>query len=363
MVLDESSEASEAESSNGEGGDGTIVNQGDKAVSGSAQGNKRATLQDDQPERTNTITSQPKQANINLEENGALTANTTFPTNQSTDDAEDALEASETPENDVSISRPAFIPDDELFKARWYPDSFDRPPRQMWSKDVQDQHNLRAAIKTRGFTGQLGSWFFNQLWKRKGYRFPFNERTSLKRPNQTHAQYLAALRKRREEEHSYENQVKEYDEEKALEECQWALDLYNKVYGPEWPEDEAKAKSSVPNTAADQDFVDGDYEEEETRLTRRRTRRHTSTPEPPKTRRVTDHDPGISMPPPDQRASVEQTDKRNKAFRIHKKRVMKAARTEREDGDLKYFTPSAGEQRFSNGYKVRIGDRSVARQA
>ena len=233
----------------------------------------------------------------------------------------------------------------------------------MWTKDVHNQHNLRAAIRHRGFTGQLGNWFFNQLWKRKGYRFPFNERSSMKRPNQTHAEYLSALRQRREEELSYENQVKEYDEENALGECQWTLDLYNKVYGPDWPADEVKAKSSMSPPTVHDDGLDGGHEEEQAGLPCHKTLQRISTSEPPLTEKVPVHDPGITMPPPDQRASAEQIERRNIGFRLHKKRVMKAARKEKEDQEHKYFMPSAGDQRFSNGYKVRHGDRSAAWQA
>jgi hypothetical protein len=255
-------------------------------------------------------------------------------------------------EEDGGSAKAVYVPDDDLFKNRWFPDPWNRPPGQIWTKEIQNQQNLATAIRQRGFTGRRAAWLFNQLRKRKGYRFPYQERVSLKRPGQTPAQYLAALRKRREEEHSYENQVKEYDEEKAVEECEWTLDLFNKVYGPGWPEAAAKAISSEADQTLAEDYTDGHEEEEEwTMETRQKTRRQSSRPESPKRKKSTAANHGITLASADQMASPQEIAKRNRDFRSYKARKMEAARVQREKEDVRDFMQSVNHQTFSNGHK------------
>jgi hypothetical protein len=255
-------------------------------------------------------------------------------------------------EEDGDSAKAVYIPDDDLFKNRWFSDPWNRPPGQIWTKEIQNQHNLATAIRQRGFTGRRAAWLFNQLRKRKGYRFPYQERVSLKRPDQTPAQYLAALRKRREEEHSYENQVKEYDEEKAVEECEWTLDLFNKVYGPEWPEAAAKAISSEADQTLAEDYTDGhEKEEERTMETRQKTRKQSSRPDSPKRKKSMAANHGITHASADQMASPHEIAKRNRDFRSYKASKIEAARVQREKEDVREFMQSVNRQTFSNGHK------------
>ena len=365
IFLGDSSESSELEVDDD---DDTIVNHNEENVSRSADKNKRVAFEeDDRSEPSVLLISPAKEAEVKPGRNEHLIADHSYPASQSDDDAEtiqgEIQDESEHPESDVSIKKPPFIPDHDLIKDRWYPDPWDRSSGQKWKKDVQNQHNLRAVIRKNGFTGRLAVWLFNQLVKRKGYRFPFNERSSLKKPDQTHAEYMAALRQRREEEHSYENQVKEYDEENALEEYQWTLGLYSMVYGPKWPEEGIEANSSLPNTKVDEDGVDGDCEEVDLRPTRRKTRQRTSTPEPLSAIRLPADSHGITMPPPADRASKDEIERRNMAFMAHKKRVIDAARKQREEEDGKLFRQSADEQRFSKGYRERWREADPVRRA
>lgn len=361
------SESSESESSDAEDDDDVAaINHGHAIVSRHADGSGDTILEENgRNEMNSLIPSVQKDGEIDLEHHENTIANTHNPTSQSNDDddARCATKENDSQENNIDVEDSSFIPDNDLFKARWYADPWDRPAGQLWTKDVQNQHNLRAAIRRNGFTGQLGAWLFNQLRKRKGYRFPYNERSSLKKPSQTHAEYLAALKRRREEEHSHENQVKEYDEAGAIEECRWTLELYDKVYGKDWPEDEAETTSSVPNTSLNGHSIVVECDGEEAVPTRRKTRQNPSIPEPPKTEMVPGHNLGITIPPWDQRASVEQIEARNSAFNIHKEKVMKAAQKHREEQDARYFMPSAGEPRFSIGYRLRDNDGNPARQA
>ncbi|KAF7504735.1 hypothetical protein GJ744_001804 [Endocarpon pusillum] len=244
-----------------------------------------------------------------------------------------------------------YISEDDLFKDRWFPDPWNRPPGQMWTNKIQNQHNLRAAIKEAGFTGARLDWLSNRLVDRKRYRFPYIERYSLKMPGQSQAEYLRALKQRREEELAHANQVKEYDEERALEECRWGLELYNKVYGVDWPENAVTATRNSSQNTVDPDGIDSEYEEEEEELSpkRQKTRQYTSTPEPSEGEGMPALDRGISDPGLGQRASALEIEKSDKAFRTHKAEVMQSGRKKREEADLKEFTHFAGHRNLSNG--------------
>jgi hypothetical protein len=292
------------------------------------------------------ITSGSHQDKIEIEVNHGRRAHN--PCSSSDDNTEKYIEESAT--SDIDRKKAPYIPDDDLLKDRWYVDPWDRPPGQMWTKEIQDYNNLKAAIRGRGFKRERAAWLLNQLWKRKGTRFPFNERRSVKKPGQTAGEYFAALKKRRQEERFCGNQVKEYDEENALEECKWALELYNMVYGEDWPDNAVKAKASIPNVFAD---VDGDFVEEGSVPMRRKTRQHTSTPEPTAEKKVQTVDRGITLPPLGQGASPQEVERRNKDFRTHKARVLEEARTEREAGDRKEFMQFANRTRFSKAYIER----------
>ena len=243
-----------------------------------------------------------------------------------------------------------YIPEDDLFKDRWFPDPWDRPSGQMWTNKIQNQHNLRAAIKEAGFTGARLAWLLDKLVDRQRYRFPYIEKYSVKMPDQSQAEYVRALKQRREEELAHANQVKEYDEESALEECKWALELYNKVYGPNWPENAVTKTPDSSQNAVDPDGIDSEYEEEEPSPKRRKTRQHTSTPEPSEGEGMPALSPSINDPGRSQRASAWEIEKSNKAFRIHKAEVLQAERKEREEADLKEFMQFALHPNFSNGY-------------
>lgn len=278
-----------------------------------------------------------------------LTTETPESTNISENSAEDDVD--DSAEEVIESNKPPYIPDDDLFKDRWFPDPWDRPPGQMWTKAIQCQHSLRAAIRQRGLRGPRAGWLFNELHKRKGYRFPYKERSSLKKPDQTQIEYVAALKRRKEEAQSRENQVKEYDEEGALEEVKWALDVYDKVYGPGWPHDAVKTNPSTSNVAVNRDDIDDEYEEEESSPNRRRTRQHTSTPEPFSGKRVSAVINGISDPGPGQRASLQEIEKLNRDFKSHKADVTEVARMERDEVEIKDFMRSVENRWFSNGYK------------
>lgn len=260
-------------------------------------------------------------------------------------------DTNESTEENVEAEKPSYIPDDDLFRARWFADSWDRLPGQLWTKEIQNQHNLRAAIREKGFTGARAAWLFHQLSKRKGYRFPYKERISLKRPDQTHGQYLSALKQRRDEEQTYENQVKEYDEGNALEECEWAFNLYNKVSFPGWPEDAATVKPIIQNAIGDGTTIDGELEEEESFLNRQEARQHVSNPQPQEKKQLSAAHHGITIPLPAERASVEEIEQRNQDFRAYKAKTTEAARREAEEQEIREFIQAANSQTFSNGYR------------
>jgi hypothetical protein len=251
----------------------------------------------------------------------------------------------------VQSSKLPYIPDDDLFKERWFPDPWDRPLGQMWTNPVQDQHNLRAAINERGFTGARAAWVFSELQKRKGTRFPYMERTSvLKKSEQTHMEYLRALKRRKDEKLARENQVKEYDEEGAPEEIKWTLRLYDMVYGPDPPNDAAKTDTNTPEIALDRNGTD-DMTEKEPPAKRRKIAQQ--TPDTGRSRRmiVSNVVNGISDPGPDQKASQQEVEESNREFNAHKAKVLEAARKEREEVDLRAFIYSTQNRNFSHGYR------------
>ena len=261
-------------------------------------------------------------------------------------DVEDDIE--ENAEN-VNLKKAAYLPDDDLFRDRWFADPWDRPPGQLWTKEIQNQHNLCAAIKERGFTGARTAWLLNQLWKRKGYLFPFNKRFSLRKPGQSQAEYVSALKRRKEEEQSCKNQVIEYDEERALEGCRWALGLYEKVYGPDWPDNAVKSKPSTADAILEEDEIDGVNKEKEPTPKRRKTDQPTSTPEPCTEENVRAVDHGITIPPDGERASLQEIQQRNRDFKTYKAEVLESARNRREEETIQDFMRSAGNRKFSSG--------------
>jgi hypothetical protein len=297
-LFSESPEPSEPDSSDDD--DVTAVDQDEIVASAIGKGKRRVNLEEiDHSGPRISITSAAYHDEIELEANQGRRAHS--PCSSGDDNLEEYIEESATPV--IDRKKAPYIPDDDLLKDHWYTDPWNRPPGQMWTKEIQGYNNLKAATRGRVFKRERAAWLLNQLWKREGTRFPFNERRSVKRPGQTAGEYFAALKNRKQEERFRGNEVKEYDEENALEECKWALELYNMVYGEDWPDNAFKAKASIPNTVAD---VDGDFVEEGSVPNRRKTRQHTSTPEPAAKKKVRAVDRGITIPPLDQRATPQE---------------------------------------------------------
>jgi len=351
-LLSESPEPSEPESSDDAAA--TVVDKDEAGVSTSAKGKKRLSFKK---------TGSPGQGPTDIsddddEPNEGQKVDSPCSPRLSGEDTEIDIEEPEG----FDRRKPSYIPDDDLFRDRWYPDPWNRAPGEMWTKEIQNRHNLKATVRERGFTGPRAAFLFNQIWKRKGHRFPYNERVSLKMPEQTQTEYTTALKQRREEGFSCENQVNEYDEESALEECKWALDLYEKVYGPDGPDSTLKPKSNIPHIMVNEDGFDDDdeeeeeeEEEEESTPKRRKTRQHTSTPEPSKTKKVPVVNHGITIPPLSQRATPQQIEQRNKDFRAYRAEVIEAAGLEREEEDIEAFLRSELNRKFSNGYRGEVG--------
>lgn len=336
-ILSESAETSEADSSDDGDNDRTICRDADAG----AKEKKRVSFGETDQSRPPTITQ--TSSNHHARERSPADAES-HARNHGQDNVKESAKNVEDPKKSPHIS------EHDLFKDRWFPDSWNRPPGQMWTNEIQKQHNLRAAIREAGFTGARLTWLFDRLVDRKRYRFPYIENYSVKKPDQSQAEYIRALKQRREEELAHENQVKEYDEERAVEECKWALELYNKVYGVDWPENAVtKTPNSSPNTV-DPDGMDSEYEEEEPSPKRQKTGQHTSTPEPSEGQGMPALGPGISDPGLGQRASAGEIEKSNKAFRTHKAEVMQSAKKEREEADMKEFMRFAVHRNFSNGY-------------
>lgn len=350
-VVSGSPEPPEPDSSDDEDDDVTVVNQGDVIVAPGAKERGRVDVKKvGHSEPRLSIIPGSHEDDTESEASEGVIADSRYSEDCSEDDSEDST--NKPFEEDVNSKKPPFIPDDDLFKEQWCPDPWNRPPGQMWTREVQKQHNLRAAIREKGFTGERAAWLYHQLWKRKGYRFPFHERTSLKKPGQTATEYFSALKQRTEEEMSYQNQVKQYDEGKALEECRWAFDLYNTVYRPDWPDSAIKKFPSTATVTTTEDRLDGDCEEKSIPKGYK-TRQHTSTPEPPNEQQLRAVSYGMTIPPLDQRASQQEIEQRNMDFRGHKAEVMEEARIKREKEEIEEFMQSADNQRFSNGYRER----------
>ncbi|ERF69807.1 hypothetical protein EPUS_07063 [Endocarpon pusillum Z07020] len=352
-ILSESAETSEADSSDDGDNDRTICG---RDADADAKGNRRVrfgeTDQSGSPTTTQTSSNDHAREISPAESVGSTIHGDADAESHVSNHGEDYVK--ESAKNVEDTKKSPYISEDDLFKDRWFPDPWNRPPGQMWTNMIQNQHNLRAAIKEAGFTGARLDWLFNQLVDRKRYRFPYIEKYSVKMPNQSQAEYMRALKQCREEELAHANQVKEYDEERALEECKWALELYNKVYGVDWPENAvAKTPNSSGNTV-DPDGIDSEYEEEEEEEEpspkRQKTRQHTSTPEPSEEEGIPALGPGISDPGLGQRASALEIEKSDKAFRTHKAEVMQSGRKEREAADMKEFMHFAVHRNFSNGY-------------
>jgi hypothetical protein len=288
------------------------------------------------------------------DETGEASERLAIKTPESTNLGESGAELEEDTDDsaaeDVQPNKPPYLPHDDLFKDRWFSDPWDRRPGEMWTNAVQDQHNLRAAIKERGFTGPRAAWLFSELQKRKGSRFPYQEKTSLKKSEKTHTEYLSALKRRNEEAFARENQVKEYDEGVALEEIKWTLGLWDMVYGPDWPHDAAKTNISTSDIATDKNETDNKSEEEPSPK-RHRTDQRTSTAGRSREVKVSAVINGLSDPGPDQRASRQEMEKSDREFRAHKAKMLEAARKEREKADIRDFIRSAENRKFSSGYR------------
>lgn len=350
IILPESAETSEADSSDDDSNDKTVDGAG--ATAG-AKGKKRVTFgKIDQcgPHTPNTKLTFPNDRAC-----GSFPVDSVGSTRRDDADAEhhagtQRRDNVEDSANEVTNpNKPPYMPDDELFKERWA-DPWDRPPGQMWTKKIQNQHNLRKAIKEAGFTGARLTWLFDNLVDRKRYRFPYMEKYSVKRSHLNQAQYMHALKQRRKEELAYANQVKEYDEESAFEECKWALELYDKVYGPDWPENTATQTPDTSTNTAHQDDNDSQYEEDDLSPKRQKTCQHTPPPEPFEEGGIPAFGPDNSDPACGQRASVWEMEKSNETFRAHKAEMMEAARKKREEADAKEFMQVAIQRPFSNGY-------------
>ena len=343
-VLLESSETSDSDSSDD---DATVVDRNTAAISTGARKKKKVRF--GAISRVSSAKSSPSANNETVDDTESLAIKTPQSTNLSDSGTEEDTE--EGAKEVVRSTKPPYISEDDLFKDRWFPDPWDRPPGQMWTKAIQDQHNLRAAITERGFSGPRAAWLFSELQKRKGTRFPYLEKPSvLKKSEMTHMEYLRALKRRREEKRARENQVKEYDEEGAIEEIKWTLSLYDIVYGPDWPHDAAKTDTDTPIIAVDRNITDDETDEERPAKRRKTTQQ---TPEPGRSKRMTVSAvvEGISDPGPDQRASQQEVEESNRKFNDHKAKVLEAARKEREEAEVRAFIYSAQNRKFSNGYR------------
>lgn len=351
ILLCKTPEPSDQDSSD-DGADDVAVTDHSNDVSAGAKEAKTATFMELDHSRPPTVSipvSLKDEDKAGHQANQGLAADTRITADSSDEDAE--TDSNENTEVDGEPKQPSYIPDEDMFKDSWFADCWNRPPGQMWTKDIQNQHNLRAAIRQRGFTAPRAAWLFYQLSRRKGYRFPYKKRVSLKRPEQTHGQYLSALKQRRDEEQIYENQVKAYDEENSLEECKWALNLYDMVYGLDGPEDAAGVKPSIANAVVDGDAIDADDEDREKYLSIVKAGQDALDLELPKSEIAPVVNHGITIPIPAQRASVEEMQQRNKDFRIYKARIMESARKGREEEEIREFIGSMNNPSFSNGYR------------
>jgi hypothetical protein len=347
-VLSESSEAPDSDSSND---DATVFDRNSAVFSTDARREKKVKI--GAISRISRAISLPSDNhethNKTVEDSESLSPETHQPTNIG-DNGEEADKA-EGAEDVVQNKKLPYVSDDDLFKDRWFPDPWDRPPGQMWTKPVQDQHNLRAAIRDRGFSGPRAAWLFSQLQKRKGTRFPYLEKTSvLKKSEQTPAEYLRALKRRKAEKRAWKNQVREYDEEGTLEEIKWTLGLYEMIYGPDWPNDAAKAATNMPETAIDRSKTI-DNTDEEPPAKRRRIAQQTPETGRSRTTIASAVVEGITDPGPNQRAPRQEVEESNRKFNTHKAKVLEAARKEREEAEVRAFIYSAQNRKFSNGYR------------
>lgn len=280
------------------------------------------------------------------------TPNSSFSSNADKNKTESSTERDV--EQSTGLKKPDSVSEYDLLKERWFPDPWERPPGQLWTKEIQRQHDLKTAIRNSGFTGEHAAWLFNQATKCKGVDRVYERRPSLRRPGQTHAQYLAALKQRKQEEHRRDNQVEEYDEDTVAERIKKALALYDIIHRGGALDNADKAEASTTDHFMDVDNSDGEYEDEDSVSTCRRTRQHSSTAEVCYGDNVLTDKHGISMPPPGQRASPQEIEKSNQLFRARRAEVMGAARIRREEEELQEFRRAAVNNReFSNGYRER----------